>query len=157
MHLDDEPLDPYGLERAEIDAQLLDTCGISAEEGVVAGLDAREPLDDAPEREPFCAGYRQGYNIDDDLSEIERLVARYQARADQSDRLLAPPSIATAWRDRGIYYNEKARVHRDEWIGEVEIYDHVEFQAFEDEINFELVDDTVKEYLRINCGISRRR
>lgn len=152
----DQDRGPYSEDRAAIDARLLKECGVTADEGVIAGLDPREPLDDSPEGAAFCAGWKEGLGIGStsDLEEIEGLVTRYRATVAQVERLVPPASIAAEWEVRGAYFQEKARVHEEEQIGEVAIYTHDEFVAFQTDIGYRVAWDTIKEYLRINCGVN---
>jgi len=147
--------DPFGPERAALDQQLLDECGIDGDDGVIAGLDPRNPLDNSAEREAYCAGRAEGLGLDrnalDQMTEVDRLVAVYRAQADQVARLSPPPTIADEWRRRGEYLTEKARVHETEQIGEVAIYTHLEFQAFEDTMEILSANAAIGEYDRMNC------
>lgn len=94
-----------------------------------------------------------GLNIDYSLPEISVLVEQYTAYAGRVDRLIAPPSILDGWK-RTVSTTQKRHGYIRKKTSEKSRSMTTLSSSVRRWIGFWEADDTIKEYLRINCLVN---
>lgn len=150
-------IERYSPERIALDAQLAAVCDIGETEGIVAGLDPRVPLDDSPEREPFCTDWQKRVERSAGTNEspLQKDIANYEYIVEIESTITAPPELVDAWQVRRDWYQNLTALMSSTQMPLVDLYGHPEYEAMKDEQDPDGNRRQVTEYLRINCHANR--
>ncbi len=150
--VDRPEMDPFGADRAALDARLAAECNVGYTDGVIGGLEPREPIDQSPQRAIFCDAIRNkppspGTGVPEGP---EEWVERYSYLLEAEANIVAPDTIADLWDRRQRRHQGMLDLYST-GKGEVELYSDVGYMSLDAEVDFAMLDRDFGEYLRINC------